>query len=137
MALSCTAMLTLFVLTAESLRCAWNAGQLQFAADAGAQAGLNELSRSGARDEAVLAAVQRNAGRHDLGPASGAQVSATILPGRRSVAVTITKPGPLCLMARLGFAGDKRTARAIASLERQPARPSTSPHSICFNLFPC
>ena len=128
------ALLLVSGIVAERVTCAWHAQQVAFAADGAARAGIIELAHSRVPDQVVLTAVQHSAEMSGFGPASGARVSATISPDRKSVSVSITNPDIPCLLERLGLVDDGRTAHAEVSLGRPIERQSRSP---CWNLFPC
>lgn len=97
----------------DLMSCAKHNAALSSAADAGARAGVSEIVR-GEGDAAVLAAARRYA-LAQLADTAGVDVAARIGENRKSVVVTMRRPGMLCWSQVIGLA-ENRDALAAAQV---------------------
>ena len=90
--------------------------KLQSATDAAAYAGVQELSRANATDDAVLAVVRQMAADNGFNAAAGAQVEAAVVNSRTAVEVSIREAGPILFSSVVKSAAPNMVARARAGM---------------------
>jgi hypothetical protein len=118
----------------DLMSCAKQNAALSGAADAGARAGIYELAQ-GAGDAAVLAAARR-AALAQLEDRTGVDIAARMGENRKSVIVSMHRPGILCWSQVVGLA-ENRSALAAAHVPDPDApRPKSNGCPIA-SFIPC
>jgi hypothetical protein len=118
--------LALLAFTAfDTTKCAREGGRMGAAAIAGAHGGLQTLAAGGrSNDQQALANAERYA-RERMGDAADARITARIGDDRRSMTVTVERPGPHCVAQIFGLTG-RDSASEVAALPPPGAPRATS-----------